>query len=230
MQKNRGKFITLEGSEGSGKTTQVELLAQYIRDTHKEKVVCFREPGGTQISEEIRSLFKDKVKSEGMCAETELLLLQASRAQLVREKLVPALNEGITVICDRFFHSTLFYQGFARGLDPELITATTLFATNGLAPDLTLVLTLPLGQAMERIRIRSNLDRLEEETTVFFEKVQLGVEWLAASKSPKVLVVNGDQTVQKVHRDISEGVASRLFPSVIFLPGTYEKKEITQDR
>lgn len=223
---HKGKFITFEGSEGAGKSTQLDLLATYIRDTHKQEVVCLREPGGTTISEEIRALFKDKVKAEGMCAETELLLLQASRAQLVRERLVPALNNGFTVICDRFFHSTLFYQGFGRGLDHDMITATTLFATNGLVPDLTIVLTLPLEQAMERIRIRSSLDRLEEEPKAFFERVQQGVEWLATSQSPKVLAVNGDQTVQKVHHDIVEGVDARLFPSVIYLPGTYAKKEI----
>lgn len=217
---NKGKLITFEGAEGAGKSTQAAALAAYLRD--KGRVVEeLREPGGTLIGEEIRALFKDKVRGAGMCAETELLLMQAARAQLVREKIKPLLAAGTDVVCDRFFHSTVFYQGFGRGIDQDILMATTLFATDGLVPDLTVVLTLPLDKSLERVKQRGALDRLEEEAAEFFTKVHAGVHWLATSKSSKVLVVDGDQAKEVVKFQVQVGVWQRLFsePSRIILPG-----------
>jgi len=217
---NKGKLITFEGAEGAGKSTQAAALAEFLISKGR-KVESLREPGGTTIGEEIRTLFKDKVKGAGMCAETELLLMQAARAQLVREKIKPLLVGGTDVICDRFFHSTVFYQGYGRGLDQDMLMATTLFATDGLVPDLTVVLTLPLDKSLERIKKRGALDRLEAEAEAFFTRVHQGVNWLATSQSNKVLVVDGDQLQPVVTHEVQMGVWKRMFtePSRIIIPG-----------
>lgn len=217
---SKGKLITFEGAEGAGKSTQVTELVAYLAEKGR-KVEALREPGGTTIGEEIRTLFKDKVKGAGMCPETELLLMQAARAQLVREKINPLLASGTDVVCDRFFHSTVFYQGFGRGVDQDVLMATTLFATNGLVPDLTVVLTLPLDKSLERVKKRGSLDRLEEEAEAFFTRVHQGVNWLATSQSNKVLVVDGDQLQPIVTHEVQTGVWKRLYtePSRIIIPG-----------
>ena len=196
----KGTFITIEGSEGGGKTTQLALLAEAYKKRTGETPVVTREPGGTPLGEEIRKLFKDP--NNKLCPETELLLLQASRAQLVRDVIRPALDAGRTVICDRYIHSTLFYQGFGRGLDQNIIAATTLLATDGVVPDLVLVLQLPFEKMLERVKKRGNLDRMENEASDFFRRVQAGVDWLAESGSPKVAGIDADQSIDAVQRDI----------------------------
>ncbi|NBQ67408.1 MAG: dTMP kinase [Nitrosomonadaceae bacterium] len=211
----KGKLITIEGSEGGGKTTQLALLAAAYKQRTGETPVVTREPGGTPLGEEIRKLFKDP--NQKICPEAELLLLQASRAQLVREVIKPALAEGRTVICDRYIHSTLFYQGFGRALDQNIIAATTLLATDGVVPDLVLVLQLPFDKMIERVKKRGNLDRMENEAADFFRRVQLGVEWLANSGSPKVAGINADQPIEAVQQDIIKALEKHGIFGIITL-------------
>ena len=241
----RGKFIALEGSDGAGKTTQLDLLVDYLAGSRKIPVLRLREPGGTVIGEEIRDLFKAKELGAGMTAETELLLVQASRAQLVRERIQPALQQGIWVVCDRFLHSTLLYQGYGRGLDPDMITATTLFATGGLSPDLVLLLTLPQETARQRTQARAGTDRLEDEAVGFFSRVQQGVEALAARsrRNPGGLVqaIDASQSIEEVHQEVVTAVMRRLGGTLVStapkleinyeeLPVTSAHNITTQDR
>ena len=139
----RGLFITFEGTEGSGKSTQIALLTRRLSDLG-HKVRALREPGGTPIGEEIRHTLKHSDVNHGMTPETELLLMNASRAQLVREVIRPALNSGVIVLSDRFYDSTTAYQGYGRGLDLELVRQTIACAVGETRPDLTLLLTVPV--------------------------------------------------------------------------------------
>src|SRR5436189_2994552 len=139
----KGLFITFEGTEGSGKSTQIALLEERLRETGRE-VVLLREPGGTPIGEEIRHTLKHSEFNRGMKPETELLLMNAARAQLVREVIRPALAAGQVVLCDRFYDSTIAYQGHGRQLDLARVKAIIDFAVEGTRPDLTLLLDIPL--------------------------------------------------------------------------------------
>ena len=148
----RGLFITFEGTEGCGKTTQLVLLAERLG----RKVIMIREPGGTLVGEDIRRVFKG---GHEMSAMTELFLLSASRAQLVQDKIVPALEAGITVLCDRYYDSTLAYQGYGRGLDRTMIQEINEYAIQGVHPDLTLLLRVPLRLSEVRQKVRGPQDR-----------------------------------------------------------------------
>jgi dTMP kinase len=213
----KGLFITFEGTEGCGKSTQIELLARQLRAI-SHRVRTLREPGGTPIGEEIRHTLKHSPNNAAMTAEAELLLMNASRAQIVREIIRPALAAGEIVLCDRFYDSTIAYQGFGRELDLEKVKSVIEFAVGGTKPDLTLFLHVPADVSAERVRSRQQAtlplelqrDRFEEADRKFFERVAHGYGVIAASEPQRVKFINGAQPVDVVCKTIWEIVQSRL--------------------
>ena len=182
----KGMFITFEGSEGCGKSTQIELLARQLR-AFGYRVRTTREPGGTPIGEEIRHTLKHSKSNAAMTAEAELLLMNASRAQLVREVIRPALAAGEIVVCDRFYDSTTAYQGYGRQLDLKMVQAVIDVAVGDTRPDLTLLLTVPpeiseLRRAMRQSTLPFMRDRIEEADREFFERVEQGFAAIAAAE------------------------------------------------
>jgi dTMP kinase len=202
----RGLFITFEGTEGSGKSTQIALLAARLRQAGHH-VRTFREPGGTPIGEEIRHTLKHSKDNDAMTSEAELLLMNASRAQLVREVIRPALLAGETVLCDRFYDSTTAYQGYGRGLDLATVKAIVDFAAGGVRPHLTLLLQIPHEAAEERRRARQSTmpfmrDRFEEADVAFFKRVAEGYEAIASAEPERVRLLDGSRGVEEVHAAI----------------------------
>jgi dTMP kinase len=201
-------FITFEGTEGCGKSTQVELLAQRLGALgHRVRVL--REPGGTPIGEEIRHTLKHSKVNVTMTYETELLLMNASRAQLVRETIRPALAVGEIVLCDRFYDSTTAYQGYGRGLDLALVKSVIDFAVGDTRPNLTLLLHVPAEVSAERLQSRQSTlpfvrDRIEEGDRYFFERVAQGYEAIAAAEPNRVRVVSGAGAIEVVCENIWE--------------------------
>lgn len=191
----RGLLVTFEGPEGSGKTTLIEALTAYLGARGCEALVL-REPGGTAIGERVRGILL-ALSSKGMCAETELLLMEASRAQLVREKIIPALEAGLLVLCDRFADASVAYQGFGRGLGDKLVERMNSFATGGLQPDLTFLCLLPPAAGRARLA-RRRTDRLDRETAEFHERVYEGYLALAATRQPRLVVLDAAQPPQAV--------------------------------
>ncbi len=194
-------FITFEGTEGGGKSTQVALLADRLR-ARGRKVRVLREPGGTPIGEEIRHTLKHSAQNAAMTAEAELLLMNASRAQLVREVIRPALAAGEDVLCDRFADSTLAYQGHGRQLDLGVVRQITDFAVGDTRPDLTLLLHVPLAVSEARRSARgpggAGRDRFEESDRAFFERVERGFAALAAAEPARVRPIDATRTVEEV--------------------------------
>lgn len=207
----QGILISFEGSEGCGKTTQIGLLASHLEKA-AQQVVVTREPGGTAIGEEIRHLLKHAHSSHTMFPETELLLFAASRAQLVRELLIPALSEGRFVLCDRFLDSTTVYQGAARRMSSDPIQNINTFAAGDLVPHLTIVIDVPAEVGMERIRHRASdlPDRMEQENIEFYERVREGYLVLAHSLPERFLVIDGMQEPQKIEKQIWNEVQKRF--------------------
>lgn len=209
-----GLFITFEGTEGGGKSTQIALLAERLRQLgHRARVL--REPGGTPIGEEIRHLLKHHPANEVMMPEAELLLMNASRAQLVLEVIRPALSAGEIVLCDRFYDSTTAYQGYGRQLDLALVQAVIDFAVGRTRPHLTFLLhvSVEVSEARQRARQSANAgprDRFEEADRAFFRRVEHGFEKIAAAEPERVMVVDATQSIEAVHDDIWRHVAARL--------------------
>lgn len=199
-------FITFEGPDGSGKTTQIRLLQSYLEEKRTDLLVT-REPGGTFISEKIRSIILDRDHGE-MDSVTEALLYAASRAQLVAEKIRPALNQGLTVICDRFVDSSIAYQSYGRGLGAA-IKDINQFATGGLQPDLTILIKVEPQVAKARIQ-EADMDRLEAEKLEFHREVLKGYLALAEEEPQRVKVVDGTMTVEEIHREIISYVEAIL--------------------
>ena len=194
-------FITFEGPEGAGKTTQIKKLAAYLEST-QQNVVLTREPGGTSISEAIRGILLDTA-NKIMDDRAELLLYAAARAQHVREVILPALGSDKTVISDRFSDSTLAYQGYGRGLDIDLITKLNAIATEGLEPDLTILLDIDVKVGLQRVEnIRLGFDRLEGEKLEFHEKVRQGFLSLANQNPNRIKVVSAEQTPDEIFAEI----------------------------
>ena len=213
---SKGRFITFEGSEGCGKSTQVRLLAERLAALGR-RVRTLREPGGTPIGEEIRHTLKHSHNNAAMTAEAELLLMNASRAQIVREVIRPALAAGEIILCDRFYDSTTAYQGYGRQLDLEKVKAVIEFAVGETKPDLTLFLHVPAEVSAERLRSRqTNLpfvrDRIEEADQKFFERVAHGFGVIAATEPQRVKFINGAQPVEAVCTNIWEMVRPLLPP------------------
>ena len=184
----RGTFVTLEGVDGAGKSTQVALLVERLRAAGHE-VVRLREPGGTAISEKIRALLLDPTNGE-MAPECELLLFEASRAQLVREVIEPALARGAVVVCDRFYDSTHAYQAGGRGFDDVTVRRANELGSCGLAPDVTLVLDMDPALAFERAGQRGEHDRMEAEGLAFQQRVRADYLALAKAEPARVRLVS----------------------------------------
>jgi dTMP kinase len=211
---SRLPFITFEGTEGCGKSTQVKRLAARLESLGIPLLVT-REPGGTPIGETIRELLQFAPQSSGMTAETELLLFEASRSQLVRETIKPALERGLCVISDRFFDSTTVYQGAARKLDRQLVEQLNAFAVGDCRPDLTFVLDIdaPTAHARMQQTVRRP-DRMEQEPMEFYERVRQGYRELAKGEPNRVVLIDGTQTLNKIDNLIWEAVSSR-FPALL---------------
>jgi len=194
----RGLLVTFEGPEGSGKTTLIGALQAHLSERGCEALVL-REPGGTAIGERIRSVLLD-LSSHGMSAETELLLMEASRAQLVREKILPALEAGLIILCDRFADASVAYQGFGRGLGDKLVERFNDFATGGLEPDLTFLCLLPPAAGRARLKQRRT-DRLDREDLAFHERVYEGYQALAASGQPRYAVLDATRPPEALREE-----------------------------
>ena len=186
----RGLFITLEGGEGSGKTTQIATVKEYFQAAGYD-VVCTREPGGTKIAERIRSILLTKEHEEDLCSISELLLMYASRAQLVNTLIKPMLEQGKIVISDRFDLSTVAYQGAGRGFDLETISKLREIAIGNFKPDLTLLLDVDVKLGMERVLRRSARDRFEQEAEEFFTRIRQGFIDYAAKHTDEVYLIDG---------------------------------------
>jgi dTMP kinase len=221
-----GIFITFEGTEGGGKSTQVKLLAERLKKMNRV-VRVLREPGGTPIGEEIRHTLQHSEANRAMTSEAELLLMNASRAQLVREIIRPALAAGEIVLCDRFYDSTTAYQGHGRQLDLKKVEAIVDFAVEGTRPDLTLLLDVPIAVSEARRTSRqtsqpgaeTRRDRIEDADRAFFERVQRGFHAIAAREPKRVRLVDATQSVEAVSTKIWDLVA----PLVVAEPRTKTK-------
>jgi dTMP kinase len=209
-----GTFLTLEGPEGAGKTTQSRLLAEYLRAAG-HTVVHTREPGGTPIGEQIRTLLLDPRYQE-MAARTEMLLFAASRAQLVADVIAPALARGAVVVCERYVDASVAYQGVGRGLGAEVVQGVNAAATGGLTPDLTLLLDLDPDAGLRRARGPSRAsnvqtgwgggDRMEREAPAFHARVREGFLALARNEPQRIRVIDARRPVDDVQEEIRRAV------------------------
>ncbi|MGB0415442.1 MAG: dTMP kinase [Coraliomargarita sp.] len=206
-----GLFISFEGCEGCGKSTQIRALARRL-EADGQTVHQTREPGGTDLGEAIRNLLQHDAAGEGMCPESELLLFAASRAQLTRQFIAPALHAGEVVLCDRFMDSTTVYQGVARALDKADVATINQFAVGKQKPDLTILIDLSPEVGMERVRARSGgqLDRMEREAIEFFEAVRAGYLELASGEPERFVVIDGAQSIETIESQICDAVKPRL--------------------
>ena len=228
----KGLFITFEGTEGGGKSTQIQLLGARLRELGRA-VRVLREPGGTPIGEEIRHTLQHSEANDAMTPEAELLLLNASRAQLVREVIRPALAAGQVVLCDRFYDSTTAYQGHGRQIDLAQVKAIIDFAVEGTRPDLTLLLDIPLEVSEARRLSRQNRllevprsttekdrvklafneplrDRMEEADRAFFERVHQGFAAIAAAEPKRVRVIDATRGIEAVSALVWDAVKPLL--------------------
>lgn len=196
---NKGLLITFEGPDGSGKTTQIELLKAYLSKKGFE-IIFTREPGGTKISEKIRNIILDNENRE-MSDMCEALLYAAARAQLVNEVIRPALEEGKIVICDRFVQSSIVYQGIGRNLGAERIKNINEAAIEGLKPDVTFLLTIPFEEGLKRKSKQKSLDRLENSGDEFHERVYEGYMSLINS-ADYITAIDANRSLEDIHNDI----------------------------
>jgi len=213
--KNKGLFITFEGPEGSGKSTQVKLLSEYLTK-QKIKNLTTREPGGTNISEQIREILLNPKNTE-MHYITELLLYSASRSQHILEKIKPALERGITCISDRFSLASLAYQGYGRKIDLNLINTLTEIATQNLKPDLIFLLDIDIELGIERAKLKSNNlfntdngDRLENENIEFHKNIRNGYLELA-KQFKNIHLIKYENSIQKIHKKITDIIDNYVF-------------------
>jgi len=206
-------FITFEGSEGCGKSTQVHRLAARLEKSGVPYLVT-REPGGTPIGETIRELLQFAPHNAGMTPETELLLFEASRSQLVRETIKPALERGVCVIADRFFDSTTVYQGAARKLDRRIVEQLNVFAVGDCVPHITFVLDIEAATARSRMKERRRADRMEQEPAEFYERVRGAYRELAAREPNRIVLIDGSRKADEIETEIWKMLCSR-FPNLI---------------
>jgi dTMP kinase len=208
-----GKFITFEGLDGSGKTTQLEKLADALRAKGRQVVVT-REPGGTPIGEQIRAVLLD-ARTHGLAARAEMALMFASRAQQIHEVIKPALREGKIVLCDRFTDSSEAYQGFGRQLGSETILEMHRVVCQDLNPDLTLLFVGDVGSQVERARTRNRQDddregRFEREQADFFERVARGYEAIAKREPKRVVTIDAKHSIEEVQASVIKAMKERL--------------------
>ena len=196
----KGTFITFEGSEGSGKSTQIAFAMEYLKKK-KLPVVFVREPGGVNVSEQIREILLD-VKNKNMTKECETLLYMASRAQLVREVIAPALQKGRIVLCDRFLDSTVAYQGYGCGVDLNFIYSLGKFATKNLVPDLTFVFDIDAKAGLSRIKRAK--DRIEQRELAYHNRVRRGYLALAREDKKRIRLIDSQQSKEAIQKQVQD--------------------------
>ncbi|MFQ5942901.1 MAG: dTMP kinase [Anaerolineales bacterium] len=201
-------FVTLEGPEGGGKSTQAKQLADHLKSQGQD-VLFTREPGGTEIGDQIRHVIMS-LENKTMSPEAEFLLFSASRAQVVRELIQPHLERGGLVVCDRFYDSSLAYQGYGHELDLKLLRTITEFVTGGTAPDLTILLDLTSELGLERRRQDGHWNRLDDYDLEFHERVREGYLKLADAEPDRWVAIDAAQTEHEIQEQIREVVAKRL--------------------
>ena len=201
-------FITLEGPEGGGKSTQTKRLVGHLR-AQRHEVLLTREPGGTEIGDQIRKVIMS-IENKSMSPEAEFLLFSASRAQVVRELIEPQLERGGFVVCDRFYDSSLAYQGYGHELDLELLRTITGFVSGGLVPDLTFLLDLTSELGLERRKQDGRWNRLDDYDLAFHERVREGYHRLAELDPDRWVQIDAAQTEDEIQEQIRETVARRL--------------------
>jgi dTMP kinase len=208
--KREGFFITLEGGDGSGKTTVLGRVAAYLQN-HSMPYLITREPGGIEIAEKIRSIILDPAHT-AMDARTEALLYAAARSQHLAEVVEPALQDGITVLCDRFVDSSLVYQGYARGLGIEEVWGINRFATGGRMPDLTFYLDVDPEVGLSRIAANQNreVNRLDLESLEFHQKVKAGYQLVVDSDPQRIVVLDANRPIHMVEQDIVQTLKDRI--------------------
>ena len=209
-----GKFITFEGPEGSGKSTQIRLLVEKL-EAQGIEITCTREPGGTATGEQIRNILQHDAAGEPLCDRAELLLFTASRAQLMDRVILPTLGNGGWVLCDRFIDSTMAYQGYARGMDIATLDSVNDFAIYDQKPDLTLLLDLDVEAGFQRLEDRyanseESHDRFEREAREFHHKVRDGYHTLAEREPNRFRIINSDRPIEDVASDIWNAVKEAL--------------------
>jgi dTMP kinase len=202
-------FITFEGSEGCGKSTQVQRLARRLEDLEIPFLVT-REPGGTPIGETIRELLQFAPHNSAITPETELLLFEASRSQLVREIIKPALERGLCVIADRFSDSTTVYQGAARKLDREMVRRLNAFAVGDCVPDITFLLDVDAATAESRMQQPRKADRMEQQPAEFYERVREAYHELAKREPNRVVLIDGSRNADAIEHEIWQIVSARF--------------------
>lgn len=205
----KGIFVSMEGPDGSGKTTQITLLKKHLEQHGYEEVVITREPGGTVISEAIRDILLNREYAE-MDDRTEAMLYAAARAQLVAQVIKPAIESGKAVISDRFVDSSAVYQGMARGLGVQEVYELNAFALQGIKPDLTIHLDLPAQIGLARAKSRAVLDRMEAQSLAFHEKVAQGYRELAALDRNRIFTIDATQSIEQIHAEIVKMVDALL--------------------
>ena len=208
-----GKFITFEGPEGGGKSTHIKLLADFLRSKGKEVLVT-REPGGTRLAELIRSLVREELEDPPV-TQSEVLLFLAARAQVVSNVIRPALEKGVWVLCDRFSDSTFAYQGYGRGVEVDLLRRLNDFATQGLVPDMTVLLDVPPEVSRSRLLARqadtkSTADRIEQAGEDFHRRLREGFLAMAKDEPQRFTIVDSSKELEDVSKNIEEAVLKLL--------------------
>jgi len=208
MQMKKGFFITLEGGEGAGKSTQNKRIIKWLSE-HGGSVVETREPGGTVISEQIRRLLLD-TRNAGLNAISELLMMFAARSQLVQEVILPALAEGKVIVCDRFTDASYAYQGGGRQLGAETVSVVEKLVLKGLQPDLTLLFDVPVELGMKRVAGRGEADRFEIESIRFFERVRNAYLERAKADPQRFRIIDASQDEERVWAQVQDVLQERL--------------------
>lgn len=203
-----GLFITIEGIDGAGKTTQMNLLKEYLERENLD-VLAIREPGGTPVGEKLREILLD-VNNNDMSYLTEAFLYATSRAELVTNIIRPAFKKGSIVLCDRFIDSSLVYQGIARNLGVNFIKKLNNMATGGLLPDITFLLNISPDRGLKRKKDQKELDRMENEKIGFYKLLYSGYEKVAEGDTERIKVINADDTIENVHQKILDEI-DKLF-------------------
>jgi len=207
----RGKFITFEGLDGCGKSTQLEIAKKWLK-RKGFSVITSREPGGTSVGKEIRKILLNP-NHKGLNSKSELLLYLADRIQNLHESILPAKSAGKIVLCDRSHDSTIAYQGFGRGLDLDVLESIIENYIRPYTPDFTILLTISPETVFKRLKKRKeNLktDRLDQESLSFFEKVSKGFQTIASSEKERIICINGEQKIEEIHKEIIEFLMLKL--------------------
>lgn len=203
----KGYFITFEGVEGAGKSTQAKLLYQYLIDNGKEAILT-KEPGGTKTGQKIRQILLEKT-DEIFPPVAELMLYEADRNFHIHNLIKPSLQQGKYIICDRFTDSTLAYQGYARGLNINLIKQLNEIATEGIKPDITFLIDIPVEEGLKRIKQTRQADRIEDEDIQFHKKLREGFLKIAENEKDRIVVLNGLETPDNIFKKVIEILKNR---------------------